>query len=138
MSEPEMSSNRPYLIRAINEWIIDNGLTPHLLVLADHPGVVVPSQYVEDGKIVLNLSPVAIRGLQVENDQITFSGRFGGTPMNVVVPMSQAAAIYARENGKGMVFAPDEEGGTPDNPTKPSGGDKTTKSVDRSHLRVVK
>ena len=141
MSEPEMTSNRPYLIRAIYEWIVDNGMTPHLLVFADHPGVVVPRQYVEAGKIVLNLSPIAVRGLVIGNDQITFSGRFGGTPMDVVVPIGQAGAIYARENGKGMVFAPDEsEEPEPDGPPEGSGGEPAApaKKGGRSHLRVVK
>ncbi len=138
-SEPRMTSNRPYLIRAIYEWIVDNGLTPHLLVLADQPDVVVPRQYVEDGKIVLNISPIAVRGLVIGNDEITFSGRFGGTPMDVVIPVSRAAAIYARENGKGMVFAPEEDGPAPDRPTgsdDDSGGGG--KGDDRPHLRVVK
>ncbi|HGG60348.1 MAG TPA: ClpXP protease specificity-enhancing factor [Gammaproteobacteria bacterium] len=134
-----MTSNRPYLIRAVYEWIVDNGLTPHLLVLADNPNVVVPRRYVEDGKIVLNISPIAVRGLVIGNDEITFSGRFGGAPMNVVVPVSQATAIYARENGKGMVFAPEEGGGGPDKPTgsdSDSGG--SGKGGDRPRLRVVK
>ena len=109
----------------------------YLLVFANHPDVIVPMQYVEGGNIVLNLSPIAIRGLVVGNDQITFSGRFGGTPMEVVVPVSQAAAIYARENGKGMVFAPDGEGGPDGTPPK-DGKPEAPKSIDRSHLRVVK
>ncbi len=137
-----MTSNRPYLIRAIYEWIVDNGMTPHLLVFADHPGVAVPRQYVEDGKIVLNISPIAVRGLVIGNDEITFSGRFGGTPMDVVVPVGQAGAIYARENGKGMVFAPEEPGGPePDGPSPDQDHDSDTppaRKGDRSHLRVVK
>ncbi len=132
-----MTSSRPYLLRAMYDWIVDNGLTPHLLVFADEEGVIVPKEYVEGGKIVLNINPSAVRGLVIGNDQITFSGRFSGTPMEIVVPVQSAVAIYARENGKGMVFSP-EDGETPTDPG--SGPDTSGDKPDggRPALRVVK
>lgn len=135
-----MTSSRPYLLRAMYEWIIDNGLTPHLLVFADQPGVIVPQQSVDEGKIVLNISPTAVRGLELGNEEVTFSGRFGGVAMNVVVPVRSAAAIYTRENGKGMVFSPEGEG-PEDTPSPPDGkdqSDSSKKERKRPALRVVK
>ena len=99
-----ISSNRPYLIRALYEWLIDNSLTPHLLVDASADDVVVPSQFVEAGRIVLNIAPGAVRQLELGNNLITFSARFGGTPMNVLVPPSAVLGIYAKENRQGMLF----------------------------------
>ena len=103
-----MNSSRPYLIRAIHEWILDNEMTPHLLVDAVFPGTVVPAQFVRDGKIVLNVSPTAVRSLVLGNERVDFNARFGGVAMNVVVPVDAVLGIYARENGRGMLF-PDEE-----------------------------
>lgn len=120
----EMSSSRPYLIRAIHEWILDNGLAPHLLVNAQSAGVNVPAQYVQNGKIILNISPGAVHHLQLGNDKIEFSARFGGVATYVVVPVSAVLAIYARENGQGMVFNEQESGGTP---PKPAAADKPGK-----------
>ena len=109
-----MTSNRPYLVRAIYEWILDNGLTPHLVVDATDEAVVVPAQFVEDGKIVLNISPGSIRQLEMGNEFILFGARFSGTHFDVAVPGRAVLAIYARENGKGLAFPPDEDGGPPD------------------------
>ena len=103
-----MTSNRPYLVRALYEWILDNGLTPHLLVDASRPGAVLPAQCVQDGKIVLNIGPSAVRGLVLGNERISFNARFGGVAMDVTVPAEAVMGIYARENGRGMLF-PDEE-----------------------------
>lgn len=128
----EMSSNRPYLIRALWEWISDNGMTPHLLVNADHKGVEVPRQFVEDGRIVLNVSANAARNLELGNDYISFGARFSGTPMDVLVPVSAVLGIYARENGQGMLFPEDGEGPSPDGPEPPS------LPEDRPTLKVVK
>ena len=136
-SEIKMTSSRPYLLRAMYEWIVDNGLTPHILVFADEEGVIVPQEYVEGGKIVLNINPSAVRGLVIGNEEITFSGRFSGRPMDIVVPVRSTVAIYARENGKGMVFSP-EDGESPTDPDsgpaspgeKPGGG--------RPALKIVK
>ncbi len=127
-----MTSLKPYLIRSIYEWIIDNQLTPHLLVDADNSEAILPRDYIEDGKIVLNLRPEAIQGLILGNEQIEFNARFSGTAMHIVAPTSAVLAIYARENGKGMMFDPEEYDDDPPPPTD----DK--KSTSKSHLRVVK
>ena len=84
-----MTPNRPYLIRAIYEWIVDNGLTPYLMVDADKQGVQVPRDYVRDGKIILNVSPAAVKELDIGNDRVLFSGRFGGTPHQVSCPAAR-------------------------------------------------
>ncbi|HSH57959.1 MAG TPA: ClpXP protease specificity-enhancing factor [Halomonas sp.] len=102
-SRPSLSS-RPYLARALFEWLLDHDLTPHIVVDAEHPQVEVPRQFVQNGQIVLNLSPHAIRELSMENDAISFEARFGGQPMRVMVPSDALVAIYGRENGVGMVF----------------------------------
>lgn len=104
-----MTSTRPYLLKAFYQWIVDNSLTPYIVVMADLPGVDVPAQYVEqDGRIVLNISPTAVRDLSVDNNHIGFSARFGGVPYTVYAPMRAVSAIYAKENGRGMVFKEDE------------------------------
>jgi stringent starvation protein B len=120
-----MTPNRPYLIRAVNEWLLDNSCTPHLLVNAEAPGVDVPRQYVQDGKIVLNIGPNAVEGLRVTNEQVTFLARFSGVSQLVSLPVSAVLAIYAKENGRGMMFAEEgDEGpgpeGPEDNPPRPS------------------
>jgi stringent starvation protein B len=99
-----MTSSRPYLIRALYEWIDDNGLTPHLLVNAEYPGVEVPRQHVHEGRIVLNINPSAVRDLRLGNEWIEFSARFGGIARLVRIPLAAVQAIYARENGQGMAF----------------------------------
>lgn len=128
-----MTSSRPYLIRAINEWILDNALTPYLLVNAEAAGVEVPRQYVDNGKIVLNINPSAIVGLQVFNDRIEFNARFSGNPMQVRVPIGAVLAIYAQENGRGMMFNEDEDETQPppDSPDSPP-------RASRPSLKVVK
>jgi stringent starvation protein B len=120
-----MSPSQPYLVRAIYEWIVDNALTPYVLVNTESDATHVPRQYVENGKIVLNLGPVAVNDLDMANDYIAFNARFGGKPMDVSFPVSSVLAIYAKENGQGMVFnepegenpPPDPE---PDKPGRPS------------------
>lgn len=103
------SSRRPYLIRAIHDWVLDNGYTPYLLVAANEPNVTVPTQYVgEDGKIVMNLSPTAVRGLDLGNDMIRFEARFAGTPHAVFIPTGAVLAVYAKETGEGMLFGDPE------------------------------
>ncbi|MGR8918266.1 MAG: ClpXP protease specificity-enhancing factor [Gammaproteobacteria bacterium] len=96
-----MTSTRPYLLRAIYEWIVDNDMTPHLLVEAGE-GVEVPMQYVENGVIVLNVSPTAVRDLELGNEYVSFNARFAGTPHDILVPIDAVQAIYARENGHGI------------------------------------
>ncbi|MDH3325826.1 MAG: ClpXP protease specificity-enhancing factor [Gammaproteobacteria bacterium] len=99
-----MTSSRPYLLRALNEWILDNDLTPHIVVDALHQNVVVPTQYIESNKIVLNISPNAVSGFSISNEYISFSARFSGKSMEIFVPVSAVLALYAKENGQGMVF----------------------------------
>ncbi len=99
-----MTSTRPYLLRAIYEWIVDNGLTPHLLVHADHDQVMVPRQFVDNGVIVLNVSPSAVRDLHLGNEAVEFNARFAGQPQHVYAPIGAVQAIYARENGQGIVL----------------------------------
>lgn len=131
----QMNSSRPYLIRGLYEWILDNDCTPHILVNAGFPGTVVPEGFVEGGQIVLNLSPMAIRELDMDNERICFDGRFGGVPQQVWIPVGAVMAIYAKENGQGMVFEietetpPPEDQGPADEPPKPAG---------RPALKVVK
>lgn len=102
-----MTSHRPYLLRALYEWISDNGMTPHLLVDATRPGVQVPSQSVKEGKVVLNVAERAVSQFQISNDVIAFSARFGGVSFPVSVPVSSVLAIYARETGQGMALPDD-------------------------------
>lgn len=108
-----MTSNRPYLLRAVHEWICDNGLTPYVLVDAGHPGVVVPPQAVSEGKVVLNLAPRAVAALTIGNDMITCTARFSGVSQAVQLPIAAVLAIYARENGQGMLMAEDPAGTAP-------------------------
>lgn len=126
-----MTSSRPYLIRAIYEWISDNGLTPYILVDAEAPGAEVPPQYVENGRIILNIAQRAVSELHQDNDWIWFSARFGGRKQDINVPVQSVLAIYAKENGKGMVFEQEED---PEEPPPSPGGGKRGKP----HLQVVK
>jgi stringent starvation protein B len=113
-----MSSSRPYLIRALYEWILDNASTPYILVNARADGVEVPLEHVKDGRIILNISPSAVQGLQMGNEALEFSGRFAGIPNHIFVPTSAVIGIYAKENGQGMFF---EAETTPSpEPTKPT------------------
>ena len=148
---PPMTSHRPYLLRALYEWVVDNGMTPHVLVDAGLPGVRVPRHAVKDGRIVLNIAERAVGGLRMDNDSLRFSARFGGVSQSVVVPMPAVIAVYARETGHGMALPEDSRGagspmaadpempesqfpppgdGGPDSPSEPPkrGG----------HLRIVK
>lgn len=135
-----MTSSQPYLIRAIYDWIIDNDFTPYLLVNAENDYAMIPREYVEDGKIVLNINPSAISDLQLGNDYIMFNARFSGKAMEVSVPIAAVLAIYARENGQGMMF--DESNNTlpptpPEDTTSPNKPQKTKKS-EKPQLKVVK
>ncbi len=97
-------SRRPYLIRAIYDWAIDNNLTPYLVVTVDYPGVVVPSAHVREGRIAFDISPMAVRGLDLHRDPIYFTARFGGVAQDIWVPTGSVLAVYARENGEGVLF----------------------------------
>jgi stringent starvation protein B len=125
-----MTSLKPYLIRSIYEWIIDNNLTPHLLVDAENTDAVLPQDFIDDGKIVLNIRPEAIQGLSLGNEEIQFHARFAGKSMHIITPIAAVMAIYAKENGKGMIFEQDD--GEDDEPPP------AKKSTSKPHLRIVK
>jgi len=142
-----MTSTKPYLIRAFYEWIADNNCTPHLVVNTELPNVEVPREYVEkNGQIVLNIAMVAVHGLELGNDDITFQARFSGTNRTIFVPIGAVIAIYARENGRGMVFSEDEDEPPPDSHLPPpvdedeedSGNGANGKTGGRPNLHIVK
>jgi len=124
-----MTSQKPYLIRAIYDWLLDNGTTPYLLVNTIIPGVKVPEDYIHDNKIVLNIAPDAVQHFQADNEWISFSARFSGKPMELFIPIEAVLGIYGKENNQGMFFTEDE---TPVPPTKP------TAIKDRPSLKIVK
>lgn len=126
-----MTSSRPYLIRAVHEWISDNGLTPQMLVDAEGQGVVVPSHCIRNARIVLNVSASAVRGFCIGNERVEFDARFSGVGFHVVVPVQSVLAVVARENGVGMSF-PEEQSAPP--PAPPGGESRPA----RPTLRVVK
>jgi stringent starvation protein B len=145
--ESQMTPSRPYLLRAFYDWLLDNDMTPHLLVNSEVPHVQVPRQFVKDGQIVLNIAPQAVMAFVMDKDSLSFNARFGGSPFQVYIPMAAVVAIHARENGVGTFFPPEpaydawlmaddagqsDDGFTPDDspePPRPSG---------RPSLRVVK
>ena len=129
-----MTSRKPYLIRACYDWIVDNNLTPYILVDANYPGLDIPREHVADGRIVLNISPNACRGLHLENDKILFTARFSGIAIQIFVSPAAVLAIYAKENGEGMEF-PKEEGD--DEPVPPSPTPQK-KSHAKPSLKLVK
>ncbi len=125
-------SRRPYLIRAIYDWAADNGYTPHLLIAADAQGVVVPREHVKEGRITLNLSPMSVQNLDLSQDPIRFFARFSGRQFEVHVPSGAVLAVFARENGEGIVFGEVE-------PTEPTGKSQPgPKPSGKPKLRVVK
>ena len=108
IDEHKMTSNQPYMLRAFYDWIVDNDLTPHLVVDASLPHVFVPTQFVQDGQIVLNVSPSACVNFNLNPDGIFFQARFGGKPFEISMPCHAVLALYARENGAGTVFTPED------------------------------
>ena len=142
-----MTSHRPYLLRALYEWISDNGMTPHLLVDATRPGVRVPAHTVNDGKVVLNIAARAVAHLSMDNDAVAFTARFAGVSHAVIVPVSAVLAIYARENGQGMALPEDNVApGTEEDVEEATGqappdddGEEPPPAPKRGpHLRIVK
>ena len=129
-----MTSNRPYLLRALFEWIADNNMTPHILVEAGAEGVDVPDQAVQKGKVILNIDNSAVRELDLGNEWLTFTARFSGNEHHVSVPIDAVLAIYAKENGQGMMFAQDEETIPPTDPDS----DPDIQPTKRPHLTIVK
>ena len=132
-----MTSNRPYLMRAIFEWIIDNGLTPHVLIDAEVPEVQVPRQYVDEGRIILNISPSAVQNFSFDNQWLSFNARFGGKPFEIFAPIHAIRAVYAAENSEGMMFEPMPESEV-EPPTEPEPDPEPPKPSSRPALRVVK
>lgn len=132
-----MTSSRPYMIRALYEWIVDNNCTPYILVDTHVQGVEIPQQHVnKDGQIILNIAPSALKDLLMGQEAISFSARFGGVPFNLYIPCSSVLGIYARENGQGMMFEVETNTKPPSpDPAPSSGGDSSQK---RPSLRVVK
>lgn len=154
-----IKSRRPYLVRAIYEWAVENSLTPYVVVAADYPGVAVPRQHVQDNRITLNLSPMAVQTLHLDQEPMWFSARFGGRAFDVIMPSGAILAVFARENGEGMIFGdvepavdsatgitasaapnadtPDTNGtGGSNGPSDPKPNSPKPRS--RSHLTVVK
>jgi len=138
MADLPISSKRPYLLRALYQWIVDNDLTPYLLVGVDSDAVQVPRDYVSDGKIVLNVSPNAIRDLDLGASQVSFSGRFAGRSFLVQVPIENVLAIYARENGEGMMFAPETQAAAPPVEAGTPVGPPKDPSPSKPNLTVIK
>ncbi len=140
-----MTPNRPYLLRAFFDWIVDNDCTPHIIVDAHHPMVAVPQEFVKDGQIVLNIAPRAVTNLSLDGDDVQFSARFNGMPVDIYVPISGVLGIYAQENGQGMVFDQEDSPEPPPSATPPSAPKmvRSSEAKDKSikpkpSLRVVK
>jgi stringent starvation protein B len=118
-----MTSSKPYLVRALYEWILDNDTTPYILVDTSSDQVLIPQGIASDGKVVLNLAPAAIQNLEMTNEHVSFSARFNGVAEDLYCPLSALMAIYARENGEGMMFPAEES----DDITAPSSEDDKPK-----------
>ncbi|MEE9326596.1 MAG: ClpXP protease specificity-enhancing factor [Cocleimonas sp.] len=131
------TSNRSYLLNAIYDWVVDNEATPHVLIFADNPQVQVPQQFVEEGKIILNISPTAAKDLLIDKDGLSFSARFSGKPFSIYAPIGAVLALYASENGEGLSFEPDDTP-PPDAPLPRDIKSKTKKPSKRPTLKVVK
>ena len=119
------------------QWIVDNGMTPHLLVNAEHENCMVPTGHINDGKIVLNIAPMAVQGLTLGDEEVSFSARFSGKAESILVPVSAVLAVYARENGQGMMFSDDDQSGHSSG-NDSDDGPETDPDKPRPNLRVVK
>ena len=146
-----MRSNRPYLLKALYDWIVDNDCTPYIAVNAHYPGVEVPQDFVTDGQIVLNIAPRAVSSFEMTNDHLQLSTRFSGMPIDIYLPVGAVMGIYTQENGQGMVFEPEDPEDSPPEPPKgpqaistdrqkPSkkSSTKPSKGKAKPSLRVVK
>ena len=150
MPNEKFTSNKPYLFRAILDWLLDNEATPYVLVDTTKPQVEVPNEHIKDNQIVLNVSPSAVQNWQVDNEAISFSARFSGVARQIYVPMNALMAVYAQENGLGMAFpAQDEDSAKSESEIGSEEADieektvkpaTTERSKDKkvSHLKVVK
>lgn len=135
-------STKPYLVRALYDWCVDHGFTPYLAVFVD-ANVTVPMEYVKNDEIVLNIGPEACQKIQLDNDWISFTARFGGVPKEIFVPVSHVMAIYARENGQGMSFPvqipPPSDLKSKDSAKKESEiSSASSTKPSKSHLKLVK
>lgn len=143
-SDTTMSSSQPYLLRALNDWIVENGATPQILIDGAHPDVNIPDSIRSGDKVVLNISPSAVRDLEIDNEYVSFVARFSGMSYGVLVPIEAIQAIYARENGQGMMFPESDSDGddgkpepgkeSADSPTEQQSGTKRGKP----NLKVIK
>lgn len=131
-----MTSSRPYLLRGIYQWIVDNGMTPYMLVNTNMENVQVPGEHVSNGKITLNVSPSAVQDLDMGGRDVRFHARFSGKSQFVCAPVHSIMAIYAKENGRGMVFAENDD--IPPEPTQRKIRQMPIKKRNRPMLRVVK
>ena len=132
----DFTSNKPYLLRAIYDWVLDNDATPHILISTIDSRVDVPQQFVEDDKIILNISPSAASNMLIDNDGISFSARFGGKPFTIYSPIEFVLALYASETGEGMSFELEALDDTP--PDGPDDQPPSPKSVPDSHVSPSK
>ena len=132
-----LTPSRPYLVRALHQWVLDNQCTPYILVDTSMPNVSVPEDFVENGQIVLNISPSAVRDLLMDNEGVSFNARFGGVPMSVFVPTIAILAIYARENGQGMMFGSEAGAPTSDQPPEPPVPPQTPQG-NKPSLKIVR
>jgi stringent starvation protein B len=141
MEVSQLTPRRPYLLRAFYEWLLDNQLTPHLVVDVSVEGVSVPMEFARDGQIVLNIAPRAVANLELTNAEVSFNARFGGIPRQVNVPIGAVLAIYARENGAGTMFEPEvgyEQNGVAEDDSTLNRGPDTVMSIidgDRPDIR---
>jgi len=143
MTAAKMTSNRPYLLRAMYEWIADNGMTPYILVDANAPGVRVPRSAIKDGRVVLNVAARAVAQLELGADHVRFMARFAGVSQAVEAPINAVLAIYAQENGQGMMFPAENQTATEQPPAQTDASAATVAPADPApkkgpHLRVVK
>jgi len=134
-----MTPSRPYLLRGIYDWLIDNEQTPYLLVDAEAEDVIVPIEHIQDGKIILNISLTATRDLELTNEGVSFNARFGGKPMKVNVPIMATLALYSKENGRGMMFPEEGTDNDPLSPDpEPGKGSGKDGAPQKPHLTLVK
>ena len=131
-----MTSSKPYLIRGLYQWLLDNQVTPYILADASNEDIMIPSGVATDGKVVLNLAPSAIDRLEMTNDYLSFSARFNGVAQEIYCPIASILAIYAQENGEGMMFPADSEDES-NSPDKAEGPDKSQKAG-KAGLKIVK
>lgn len=138
-----MTPSRPYLLRALYDWILDNKMTPHVVINADYKDVIVPREHVENGQIILSIAPESVHGLEMKNNYIAFAARFGGISRDIYLPIMSVTAIYSEENRKGMVFAEESYDESTPVSTKSKTGDagkgasKTKGKAGRPKLKIV-